>query len=312
MFAKQQKGLIDLVEKTKQKFDPIDFSIKTKFKHIFYSYILVIIIFAVIYYILNTIEGNGLMSIYTKEQIETNFEGFMNTLYFSFVTATTSAYGDIAPIGLSKSISMIEIITGLMMFGMLVSKIVSYKQDIVLDELYNLTFEDKINRLRSAMYLFRSDSNRMIDKIEATPLTSKKLQDSATLVTSFETALEDVEKLLCPQKKKEFIKNIDELTLELIINSLSLSLIKMTELITALNSIGDKQWKTERMVDSISKIKTYCNKIHDYYQDQKLSTTTITKIRDISKNLYEMENAIEKGKNQPNSSLSSFMNKSLA
>ena len=299
MFAKLKKGSIDLVEKTKQKFDPIDFSIKTKFKHIFYSYILVIIIFAIIYYILNTIENNGLMSIYTKQQIGSDLAGFLNTLYFSFVTATTSAYGDIAPIGISKVISMIEIITGLLMFGMLVSKIVSYKQDILLDELYNLSFEDKVNRMRSALYLFRTDSNKIIERLENGQITTKRLADANMLIISFESTIEDIEQLLCPKRKKEFVKELDELTLELVVNSLTLSLSKMTELVSTLKSKYGNEWASEKNISSISKIKTYCTKMQSYYQDQKLSESVMSKIRDVNKNIYELENAISSKDNLP-------------
>lgn len=299
MFARLKKGSIELVERIKRKFDPIDFSIKTKFKHIFYSYILVIIIFAVIYYILNTIENNGLMSIYTKEHIGSDLNGFFNALYFSFVTATTSAYGDIAPVGMSKLISMIEIITGLLMFGMLISKIVSYKQDILLDELYSLSFEDKVNRMRSALYLFRTDSSKIIERLESGQITTKRLSDASALIISFENTVEDIDNLLCPKRKKEFIKELDELTLELVVNSLILSLSKLTEMVNMLKSKYGNEWASEKNISTLSKIKTYCLKIQDYYKDQKLNESTLAKIRDINKNIYELDNAISHNDNLP-------------
>ncbi len=297
MLARLKKGSIELVEKTKNRFDPVNFFINTKFKQIFISYILIIFIFAGIYFALNFTENNGLM--YNKTAITSNVNGFYNALYFSVITATATGYGDIAPIGLSKAVAILEVIAGLLIFGMLISKLVSYKQDILLDELYDLTFEDKINRLRSSLYLFRTDAGKVIERIESGQLTVKRLYDATSLITSFENTLEDIENILCPKKKKEFIKDLNELTLELVVNSMTLSLSRLTELVVILKNKYGNEWSNDKNILTISKIKTYCLKIQDYYKDQKLNESTLAKIRDINKNIYEIETAVSSKDNLP-------------
>ena len=60
---------------------------------------------------------------------------------------------------------MIEAVSGLILFGILISKLVSSKQEIILEEVYDMSYEEKMNRLRSGLYLFRSDANKVIDKV---------------------------------------------------------------------------------------------------------------------------------------------------
>ena len=51
----------------------------------------------------------------------TNNQSFGNSLYFSIVTFTTLGYGDIVPIGFGKFLSAFEVLTGLLMGGLLVA-----------------------------------------------------------------------------------------------------------------------------------------------------------------------------------------------
>jgi hypothetical protein len=48
---------------------------------------------------------------------------FLNSLYFSVTTATTTGYGDIVPMGISKLIASIESITAFLVFGIFLAKL---------------------------------------------------------------------------------------------------------------------------------------------------------------------------------------------
>ena len=110
------------------------------------------------YFFLANIPGNSL-NVGGKVIFPDN-EGFVNSLYFSFITATSLGYGDVVPIGISKFLAGFEVIIGLIVYGVLISKLVGVKQEVLLEEVYNISYEEIIDRLRSGLYLFRSDINR--------------------------------------------------------------------------------------------------------------------------------------------------------
>lgn len=129
---------------------------RLNFAHIFLVWIIMIIFYGFIYFYLsssnhhlwNSLEGNLIYSIW-------------DALYFSFVTATTTGFGDIVPIGLFKAISISEVVTGLLLLAIVTSKFVSIKQDQIMKELYDLSINEKISRLRSSLFLYKQHLNRL-------------------------------------------------------------------------------------------------------------------------------------------------------
>lgn len=47
----------------------------------------------------------------------------LNSFYFSVMTATTTGYGDIVPLGISKLVASLESITAFLVFGIFLAKL---------------------------------------------------------------------------------------------------------------------------------------------------------------------------------------------
>ena len=73
-------------------------------------------------------------------------KGFASALYFSFVTATSIGYGDIVPVGGARVIAVAEAITALLVFGAVVAKFVSHRQEELVSEIHRFTFEERLDR----------------------------------------------------------------------------------------------------------------------------------------------------------------------
>jgi len=73
--------------------------------------------------------------------------------YFSFVTATSVGFGDVVPMGLSRVLAVLEAMAGLVIFGSLISKFVSRRQDRIIAEIHQTTFEEGLARVRTNLHL---------------------------------------------------------------------------------------------------------------------------------------------------------------
>jgi hypothetical protein len=86
-----------------------------------------------------------------------DFKGFGSALYFSFVTATSIGYGDIVPVGGALAVAVIEAISALLIFGAVVAKFVSHRQDQLVSEIHRVTFEERLDRVQTNLHMVISE-----------------------------------------------------------------------------------------------------------------------------------------------------------
>ena len=79
--------------------------------------------------------------------------GFLSALYFSFVTATSVGFGDIVPLGIARAVAIAEAVLGLLVFGAVVSKLVSRRQEQVVREIHRLAFDDRLGRVQADLHM---------------------------------------------------------------------------------------------------------------------------------------------------------------
>ncbi len=162
-------------------------------------------------------------------------------IYFSFVTATTTGFGDILPHGFFRVVAIIEASFGFILLAIVTSKIVSLKQDVMLGELYELSLSEKINRLRSSLLVFRQNISRVMDKVEDGSM--KKGRDMYVHFVGLEHALHEAF-VLMGRSEHEFTKPIDPVSAELIYTSFINSFEKLLELLELLDE-HKVEWRRE-------------------------------------------------------------------
>jgi Ion channel len=86
-----------------------------------------------------------------------DLNGLASAMYFSFVTATSIGYGDIVPIGAARIAAVAEAITALLMFGAVVAKFVSRRQDELMSEIHRTTFEERLDRVETNLHMVISE-----------------------------------------------------------------------------------------------------------------------------------------------------------
>lgn len=93
-------------------------------------------------------------------------------LYFSLVTVTSLGYGDVGPVGLSRAISVVEAVMGLLIFSLVVAKFVSRRQEELLEQVHRVSFEDRLSRVHTNLHqvlLELQDIDALATRPAATP-----------------------------------------------------------------------------------------------------------------------------------------------
>jgi hypothetical protein len=106
---------------------------------------------AVLYWILATLGLGGLQE---GEHVVRGLKGLWTAFYFSLITAATAGFGDVLPVGTpARTVAIAESIGGLLVFGGVVSKLVSRRQEEVVDEIHRIAYEDRLERVQTDLHL---------------------------------------------------------------------------------------------------------------------------------------------------------------
>lgn len=111
--------------------------------------------FGLFYWVASALFHGGLLE--QGQAVSPRFHGLLTSLYFSFVTALSIGYGDVVPSGWARAFAIAEGAGGLLTFGLVISKLVSKRQEEVIDETHRITFEDRLGRVRTNLHLVLSD-----------------------------------------------------------------------------------------------------------------------------------------------------------
>src|SRR5438094_6080005 len=111
----------------------------------------IIIVFGFIYWVAGIGMGWGLQAGNTA--IRPDLNGLGTAIYFSFVTALSIGYGDIIPVGPLRILAVTEGIAGLLIFDCVISKLVSLRQEELVEQLHRKTFADRLDCVRSYVLL---------------------------------------------------------------------------------------------------------------------------------------------------------------
>jgi hypothetical protein len=122
---------------------------------VFAIWLVLIISCGGVYWLIDSTTVRGLKE--AGVRIGANLDGLLTALYFSFVTATSVGYGDVLPVGPTRIVAVVEAVAGLLIFGLLIAKFVSYRQDILVREIHSVTFEERLDRVQTNLHLVVSE-----------------------------------------------------------------------------------------------------------------------------------------------------------
>ncbi len=155
-----------------------------------------------------------------------DFKSFTSALYFSFVTATSVGYGDIVPIGIARAIAVAEAVAALLIFGAVIAKFVSHRQDEMMSEIHRVTFEERLDRVQTNLHTVISEllSITAMCEADASLNTIGTRLDSSVII--FLTEMRSIHDLLYQPRLI-----VEEAVLSSILANLSSALTVLSELL---------------------------------------------------------------------------------
>lgn len=196
--------------------------------HLFLAWLVMIIFCGVVYWLASISRYHGLVA--SGASIDMSLQGLGTALYFSFVTATSVGYGDIVPVGAVRILAIAEAVTELLIFGAVVAKFVSRRQDALVYEIHRVTFEERLDRVQMYLHLVFTELQAiavMCTDGKTQPARISARLENAVLV--FTGELRAIHALLYRTHQAP-----EEAVLAAILASLAASLRELSELLTCL------------------------------------------------------------------------------
>ncbi|MCQ8228706.1 potassium channel family protein [Pantoea trifolii] len=113
-----------------------------------------------------------------------NSDGFIDSIYYSFVTFTTLGYGDLTPVGFARFISVLLTLSGLLFTSLLIGKFASERQQAMLLLIHTSDCQRRIDAFCIELYKLNDE---LISAFSAqnVPLTQSTLK---TITSRFEAS----------------------------------------------------------------------------------------------------------------------------
>src|SRR5262245_11483602 len=175
-----------------------------------------IIAFGLVYWGAGIGMGWGLQAGNTP--VKPDLNGLWTAIYFSFVTALSIGYGDVIPTGALRVFAIIEGAAGLLIFGCVISKLVSRRQEQLTEEIHRTTLDDQLDRVRTNFHLVFTDLGSVQQlQVERGVLPALVMRRLESVVRVFRGELQAVPDLLYRSQVAPDEETIESLLANLVI-----------------------------------------------------------------------------------------------
>lgn len=188
----------------------------------------------VVYWAWDVLTGDGLRV--GSVPLSFRWQDLLTDVYFSFVTALSIGYGDVTPVGPVRILAILEGAAGLLLFGCVISKLVSRRQEDLTREIHRLAFEGRLERVRTNLHFLRGDLQAIAalcaDQAASPVRVLARLESATTVFAGELQAIHDL--LYRPQQIP------DERVLESILVNLAEALREIGELLACLEAARER------------------------------------------------------------------------
>jgi potassium channel LctB len=216
-------------------------------------WILIGVIFGFLYYFL----PGDLINSRTGQPV-TNIFDF---IYFSFVTILTIGYGDITAIGFIRSLTAIEGLVGWVLFGLIVYRVVSVKEDVILKEIHKLSNDQYLSRIRNFLFISNTNLVRFVKEVQSRKIAKDSvIYELSIISTTLKSNIDDAVRFLL-MNESSVNMGLEEEEIILLMNGVNLCIANFLNALMVI----PKHPKDYVLYDNISKIVESSKKMYNYY-----------------------------------------------
>jgi hypothetical protein len=183
----------------------------------------------VVYWLVSLMPGHGLRE--PSQPMGHGANALLEAIYFSFVTGLSIGFGDIVPVGAVRVLAVLQGGACLLVFGAIISKLVSGRQEELTAEIHRIAFEDRLGRVRTNLHLVVSEIQELSEKCGDASTAAgvrTRIESAAAIFTGEARAIHDL--LYRPQTAP------DEDVLESILAHLEGGLREFSHLLSCLSA----------------------------------------------------------------------------
>jgi hypothetical protein len=148
----------------------------------------------VLYWLISFAPGHGLRE--SSQSMGHGAAALLEAIYFSFVTGLSIGFGDIVPVGAVRVLAVIQGGACLLVFGAIISKLVSGRQEELTEEIHRIAFEDRLGRVRTNLHLVVSEMQEISEKCgdghTTPPAMQTRIESAAAIFTGELRAIHDL------------------------------------------------------------------------------------------------------------------------
>jgi potassium channel LctB len=148
----------------------------------------------VLYWLVSFVPGHGLRE--PSQPMGHGAAALLEAIYFSFVTGLSIGFGDIVPVGIVRVLAVIQGGACLLVFGAIISKLVSGRQEELTEEIHRIAFEDRLGRVRTNLHLVVSEIQEIAtlcgDDRKAPATVQTRIESAAAVFTGELRAIHDL------------------------------------------------------------------------------------------------------------------------
>ena len=148
----------------------------------------------ILYWLVGFAPGHGLRA--ASGPMGRDGAAILEAVYFSFVTGLSIGFGDIVPFGVARLLAVIQGAACLLVFGSIISKLVSGRQEELTEEIHRIAFEGRLGRVRTNLHLVVSEIQEIAAKCgdgRSTPAgVQTRIESAAAIFTGELRAIHDL------------------------------------------------------------------------------------------------------------------------
>ncbi|MBI3336449.1 two pore domain potassium channel family protein [Candidatus Peregrinibacteria bacterium] len=217
------------------------------------------------------------------------FERFFDSLYFSIMTATSVGFGDIVPQGFSKILTSIQAIASLSTFAILVTKLVSQKQEHFTENLYRLSNEESAHTILDEFHLVRQDIDILLTHLtHAHQLSDPEWHDFDVAIARVQAAFLDIPKLY----DEEGLVTLSERRENLLVEGAVRTFIRIQQFFHALRAHTVNL--PPNSIRNVDAFLTQSKKLVDLWENS-ISKNNQSSLEDLRQVVHHIEEHLRKG-----------------